>query len=127
MRTNCPNCGAVVNFDDDRCAYCGTPYVEKPERCLLTMTATGYTLRALPTAGTPGRSIKVDADGITYQIDGGAPVLHRLRPDELAEYKPAPITLEHGSVRRDNWLTRCFGIKSPSEALSLEIVKEETQ
>ena len=24
--TNCPNCGAVVDPDADRCAYCETPY-----------------------------------------------------------------------------------------------------
>ena len=29
MRTNCPNCGAVIDPIADRCAYCDTPYTEK--------------------------------------------------------------------------------------------------
>ena len=24
--TNCPNCGAVVNLESDKCENCGTPY-----------------------------------------------------------------------------------------------------
>lgn len=27
MRTNCPNCGAVVDMTAKKCTYCGTPYV----------------------------------------------------------------------------------------------------
>lgn len=27
MRTNCPNCGAVVDMTAKECAYCGTPYI----------------------------------------------------------------------------------------------------
>lgn len=29
-RTNCPNCSAVIDPEADRCAYCGTPYANKP-------------------------------------------------------------------------------------------------
>lgn len=50
MRTNCPNCGAVVDPAAKICAYCGTPYVwarqplfvpaetdERPELAAATM------------------------------------------------------------------------------------------
>lgn len=45
MRTNCPNCGAVVDMTAKLCAYCGTPYVwalapeteEQPELATSTM------------------------------------------------------------------------------------------
>lgn len=25
---NCPNCGAAVVFEDNKCPYCGTPYYD---------------------------------------------------------------------------------------------------
>ena len=28
MKTNCPNCGAVINPEQHKCSYCGTPYSE---------------------------------------------------------------------------------------------------
>lgn len=38
--TNCPNCGAVVDPDADRCAYCGTPYPTR--RVLVTSNVLDY-------------------------------------------------------------------------------------
>lgn len=29
--TNCPNCGAVIDIQAERCAYCDTPYVWKSQ------------------------------------------------------------------------------------------------
>ena len=28
MKTNCPNCGAVINPEQHKCSYCGTPYFD---------------------------------------------------------------------------------------------------
>lgn len=32
---NCPNCGAVIDYDYDRCQYCGTPYDLPKEKTLV--------------------------------------------------------------------------------------------
>ena len=31
MKTNCPNCGAVINPEQHKCSYCGTPYFDMSE------------------------------------------------------------------------------------------------
>lgn len=28
MKTNCPNCGAVISPESNKCSYCGTPYFD---------------------------------------------------------------------------------------------------
>ena len=27
--TNCPNCGAPIDYEKNKCEYCGTPYIIK--------------------------------------------------------------------------------------------------
>ena len=34
IQTNCPNCGAPVNYKADKCEYCGTPYQHCIDRML---------------------------------------------------------------------------------------------
>lgn len=29
FKTNCPNCGAPINYSKARCAYCDTPYFQQ--------------------------------------------------------------------------------------------------
>ena len=31
MKTNCPNCGAVINPEPHKCSYCGSPYFDMSE------------------------------------------------------------------------------------------------
>lgn len=26
--TNCPNCGGIINLNEDKCGFCGTPYYD---------------------------------------------------------------------------------------------------
>ena len=33
MKTNCPNCGAPIDYEKNKCEYCGTPYIIKDIEC----------------------------------------------------------------------------------------------
>ena len=36
MKTNCPNCGAVIDPEQHKCSYCGTSYFDMSEIDLTT-------------------------------------------------------------------------------------------
>lgn len=73
---NCPNCGAVIDKDVDKCAYCGTSYFDltaidwkEGEPVFIKLKVNDYTLTG---------KFRPHCEGITFSEDvvsayGGAP------------------------------------------------------
>lgn len=35
MKTNCPNCGAPIDYSKEKCEYCGTYYERDDSKCVV--------------------------------------------------------------------------------------------